>query len=414
MAGEKSTFRKVFDFIIILIIVVNVGMWLMSKSDSGKEVFTSETSTSSVFSPSETSSSDKNTEETEKNDIPAPTAAGFRFYYNQLSADEKKAYDTIVENVSKGKTTMTLNGVQFTDYTNSLIRIVDAVTYDRPDFFWISGGFSYSVRKNINLTLNTYAYWKYTSDLTKYANELSAKVNEISQMAKAYPTDYEKALFVHDYIVEHTVYDHAGLAETEKTVHSAKSELIRSAYGCIINGKAVCAGYAKAYQLILCNLGIECSYVVGDAGGPHAWNYVKLDGENYYVDATWDDTEPQSGANYTFPNEATHAYFFITGAEISSDHTPDRVPFTPPNCNGQKYNYHAYKNYLLSSYSHSAAENVIRSQKNEQVYEIKFTNDAAYNKAESNFTQLDVEKIVGKKCNCFVYPDKRTLVFAVA
>ena len=56
----------------------------------------------------------------------------------------------------------------------------------------------------------------------------------------------------------------------------------------------MCAGYAKAYQLILNRMGIECGYITGNAvndmvSGPHAWNYVRLDGNYYQVDVTWDD-----------------------------------------------------------------------------------------------------------------------------
>ena len=62
-------------------------------------------------------------------------------------------------------------------------------------------------------------------------------------------------------------------------------------YGAIINGKAVCLGYATAFQLFMDVLDIECITVVGAAFSSredHAWNMVKIGGEWYCVDATWD------------------------------------------------------------------------------------------------------------------------------
>ena len=53
--------------------------------------------------------------------------------------------------------------------------------------------------------------------------------------------------------------------------------------------KAVCAGYARAVQYLLEQLGVPCIYVEGnarDSDEGHAWNIVEINGEQYYVDAT--------------------------------------------------------------------------------------------------------------------------------
>lgn len=62
-------------------------------------------------------------------------------------------------------------------------------------------------------------------------------------------------------------------------------------YGAIVEGTAVCLGFATAFQLFMDVLDIECITVVGAAFNSmedHAWNMVKIDGEWYCVDATWD------------------------------------------------------------------------------------------------------------------------------
>ncbi|MCM1297055.1 MAG: InlB B-repeat-containing protein [Muribaculaceae bacterium] len=61
-----------------------------------------------------------------------------------------------------------------------------------------------------------------------------------------------------------------------------------SAYGVLANRTAVCNGYALAYKLLLQEVGIECCMVTSTAMN-HAWNLIRLGGQYYQVDTTWDD-----------------------------------------------------------------------------------------------------------------------------
>lgn len=62
-------------------------------------------------------------------------------------------------------------------------------------------------------------------------------------------------------------------------------------YGPLLEGKGVCLGFASTFQLLLDMCGVECLTVVGAAYSSredHAWNMVRLDGNWYCVDPTWD------------------------------------------------------------------------------------------------------------------------------
>ena len=62
-------------------------------------------------------------------------------------------------------------------------------------------------------------------------------------------------------------------------------------YGGLVDQMATCMGFATSLQLLLDMAGVECITVVGatlGSTGDHAWNMVRLDGEWYCVDATWD------------------------------------------------------------------------------------------------------------------------------
>lgn len=80
------------------------------------------------------------------------------------------------------------------------------------------------------------------------------------------------------------------------------------AYGALMNGKAVCQGYAYAFKLLCDRAQIPCWIVTGTYGSePHAWNYVWLDGNYYLVDVTWDDSNNRSATSASFLAGQNHA-----------------------------------------------------------------------------------------------------------
>ncbi len=93
-------------------------------------------------------------------------------------------------------------------------------------------------------------------------------------------------------------------------------------YGPLIEGKGVCLGYACTFQLFMDMAGIECITVTGAAFGNrenHAWNMVKLNGEWYCVDPTW-DTRPWMDEN----GEFVYTYFNVTSDFLAdTDHQWD-------------------------------------------------------------------------------------------
>lgn len=85
-------------------------------------------------------------------------------------------------------------------------------------------------------------------------------------------TDKEKIIYVYDYVASH---------DYDRLFTFTKSN--QSAYSFFTGGKSVCAGFAKASQLIFQYIGIN-SYLVLTSN--HMWNYVEYDGKYYVFDAT--------------------------------------------------------------------------------------------------------------------------------
>ena len=72
-------------------------------------------------------------------------------------------------------------------------------------------------------------------------------------------SDYEKAEYVHDLIALNCSYDYETYRKS--MIIQKGDSLAYSAYGCLVDGEAVCAGYAAAYKLVLNALDIECEVV---------------------------------------------------------------------------------------------------------------------------------------------------------
>ena len=105
----------------------------------------------------------------------------------------------------------------------------------------------------------------------------------VSSVTNSSMSDLEKELALHEYVVKNTSYDYDNYINERVPADSY------TAYGTLINRKAVCQGYADTMKLLLNLAGIEAKVVVGYAKEPHAWNLVKIDGEYYHLDATMYD-----------------------------------------------------------------------------------------------------------------------------
>lgn len=89
-------------------------------------------------------------------------------------------------------------------------------------------------------------------------------------------SDKDKIKYVYEWIGENTKYDYT-------FTYLAKNQSI---YNVFIKGNAVCAGFAKASQVVFQNIGIESMTVEGETSGPHMWNIIKYNGKYYFYDST--------------------------------------------------------------------------------------------------------------------------------
>jgi transglutaminase-like putative cysteine protease len=186
----------------------------------------------------------------------------------------------------------------------------DLLKYDwRYDPFGQNPG--YVINFYADYAMDAVVYHAYaTGDVSRMNEKETAVYIAAEQFLNAYITpgasDYEKALIIHDYLVLNMRYD--------------AENAYRDPYGALILGSGVCDAYARTFKLLAKMSGLECDYVFGKAQAEHAWNRVKIDGEYYYADVTYDDPFPD------VPGRLSRSYFYLTAEEMNKDHTP-YLPF---------------------------------------------------------------------------------------
>ena len=138
----------------------------------------------------------------------------------------------------------------------------------------------------------------------------------ISKVISPSMNQLEKEIAIHDYIVANFEYDYANYQRG--TIPKASY----TAYGLLVRGKAVCAGYAEAFVLLMKKVGIECIVVSGYGKEErHAWNQVRIDDVWYNVDITWDDPVPDTKGH------VLHTFFNKSDATFSENHKWDQLRY---------------------------------------------------------------------------------------
>lgn len=228
--------------------------------------------------------------------------------YNHLSDAQKQIYAkavNAVENMQRGL-------VELGDYSQQDATLAcRAVLSDRPDFFWMPEGFifeKYEGTAYIAFGYKTNSYLMPSEQLRAAQDQLDAAIAEINKGIVSGMSDFDKELYYHNWLCQNIKY-----------AESTEDNMVYTAYGALVNGSAVCEGYARAMQLLCLSQKIDCHVVYGSAqsGGEyigHMWNQIRLDGKFYNLDVTLDDRG----------DTANFEYFNLTDKQLSATHAFDR------------------------------------------------------------------------------------------
>ena len=229
--------------------------------------------------------------------------------YNTLNSRQKKLYETFyaaAEQMPDGFIKLCSN---YDGVMKDIHLAYTAMLNDNTEIFWMPNtyliGTTNNSKKTVNIAFNhsnegnkaEYSVSKQNRDEKR--KELEKKIDEVAQLYSENNSEYEIEKIINDYICANTEYD-------------AETKFANTSYGCLVEGKALCEGYSRAFKLLCNNAGLECDLISGVSQGEgHMWNSVNIDGIHNFVDVTWNDTS----------EELNYLYFNITEDQLLYDHS---------------------------------------------------------------------------------------------
>ena len=266
-----------------------------------------------------------------------------RFYYDQLNDHAKKIYDKLNDHIDELKSG-TYNAdfdLEFNDLLhqdngreeldNAFQFSINALTFDHPDLFYIDVTKIYlstEIRTLFNKTTyrvtvgqNIETQEKYLADGLENENDVNDAIDRVKEVKERLVSECQgkemtdQIRIIHDYLVDNVEYD------------SNNGRNVYNVYGTLVDGKAVCEGYARSVKYIFDDLDIPCIISCGigrNRNGDtesHAWNYVYINDNWYALDVTWDDPIIVGTGRVT--DEIRYAYFLKGSNSFFDNHFED-------------------------------------------------------------------------------------------
>lgn len=199
-----------------------------------------------------------------------------------------------------------------------LLSLFGEVLEENPEFFYLNAD-NCSVSCSGNYFMETGIKWAkklkifYPDDVQQKIDYVNKITDEIIAGIDDSMNDFDKALYVHDYLALNYSYDERIHSDDE----SIRNQAVGSMYDFFQQKTGVCQAYANTYRYIMkYKLGINTENV-RSSSMCHAWNVVNIDGNWYHVDVTWDDPEPDRIGC------VNHNYFLLSDEAMSQSNHYD-------------------------------------------------------------------------------------------
>ena len=289
------------------------------------------------------------------------------YYYQQLGEEEQKLYKEMYQGLKEAAPVIYMHSPDM----KVLEKISQFISMDRPELFWCDGQMQVTSYEQYAEIQPVYTYTGEEKD--KRQAEIEAARAECFSGLSGDMSEYAKIKYVFEYLVNTVDYNLD--APDNQNIYSA-----------LVGKASVCAGYSRAAQYLLRQLGIECIYVTGNIPnqGAHAWNIVKCNGQYYQMDVTFGDPVfiEEEGGTRPPGQSINYDYLCCSDAEIMKNHTAD-IFVTFPQCTSMDLNYYR----LNGMYYEEFRPDQILEAMNQTIYNpessftCKFANDSLYQEA---------------------------------
>ncbi len=233
---------------------------------------------------------------------------------DELNALRSAAYDAAMYG-----TNWDLSAFSFDWYNAAHQDALCALIFEHPECFFIKsiGG---SVYGDGTIAFLSPRYEvSYEVAMEQHAALESAAQEILCLFQRTELSDLELAVLVHDYLAANYEY-HQPTLDLQPGEPGGKY----SAYNLLVEGTAVCQGYAEAYAYLMMQFGINCGLCMSDTLD-HAWNIIELDGKEYQLDVTWDDPTPN------VYGKAKHSNMLLSTTAFKVSHVAEDFTGNPEN-----------------------------------------------------------------------------------
>lgn len=256
-------------------------------------------------------------------------------FYALLTDKKKVVYEEALACIENGKEGF-IPSYEFSEA--SIGTILNYIYYEQPQLFWFEPyESSFVIDSDTGKVSEIMIGYNNLADDLEYNQGLVENVTEQILSEAAGLLDLEAERFFHDYICKNVTYQ--------------SGPYDQNIYSTFVENKTVCAGYTRALQYLMMKRGVPCYYCVGTLYSVeeqdwvyHSWNIIKLNGNYYNCDLTWDDFYNEVNK---YPSYISYEHFNTSDAQYIVDgennlgriRTGDGILL--PACNADDMNYKA-------------------------------------------------------------------------
>ena len=300
------------------------------------------------------------------------------YYFKLLSEDEQRIYRQMLNGIRERQNEFYLTSAD----EDVISKVYHALLKDHSELFWVHNREEvYTTSyKGTDYCRFSPGYTYTEQEISEILTEMQNAVNEVNAEITQNASDYDKVKMIYTYLIDHTEYE--------------ASDDDQNIAGVFWKKKAVCAGYARAVQYLLEQLGIPCIYVEGsarDSDEGHAWNIVKINGQYYYVDATNGD-QPSflEGGAVQLEEHKTVIYDYLCPfpQEYEQVYTASDE-FPVPECMASDLNFYGLNQACFDTYDEQQIYDFCRMRLDNgaAVVRFKFTSQDAFDSAYRQWIQ---------------------------
>lgn len=248
-------------------------------------------------------------------------------YYPRLTRAQQEVFDLLYAACVQGETHVVMP--RNTSYDDACAAM-DAVMDDCPELCALGDRYVVGYTR-ASPEIAEYIQLEYRMPVERQAH----LVRQARALADgAYGDEFQREWYLHDLLCGHVTYD-------------LTADHRHNAWGALMEGRAVCDGYAKAMTLLARISYLQCGVIHGQAladgaPGDHAWNIIKISGAHTLLDVTFNDQDQAGMISY--------AYFNLTDTQMNADHMPENAAALPA-CYDGTVNWHERRGLYVSSHS---------------------------------------------------------------